>query len=171
LPDRKRRAVLQRRGLFDFISPFVMFLAVLGYCLFAVLVLYMIRHTPFPKFAGLFEIGIVTLVYALNAAIVFRYIYGGKHSPLQTHADRVYAIGSVVKNCVRTCIAVTLFQSAYLMLLLLHLNRWGPFALSAFFVITILLSCAGAAPRPHRSGEDGVGSGGPLPPATPDLSG
>ena len=28
LPDSKRKAILERRGLFDFVSPFVVFLAV-----------------------------------------------------------------------------------------------------------------------------------------------
>src|SRR5688572_5962770 len=50
--EGKRTAILQRRGLFDFISPLAVFLAVLGYFLFAAFVIY-IRQHPFPGFAGL----------------------------------------------------------------------------------------------------------------------
>ena len=49
LPEGKRKAILQRRGLFDFVSPFIVFLAVLSYFLFAAFVIY-IRQHPFPGF-------------------------------------------------------------------------------------------------------------------------
>ena len=51
LPEGKRKAILQRRGLFDFVSPFVVFLAVLAYFLFAAFMIYIEQH-PFPGFAG-----------------------------------------------------------------------------------------------------------------------
>ena len=70
LPDGKRTAILQRRGLFDFVSPFAVFLAVLSYFLFAAFVIY-IQQYPFPGFAGLINLGAVTLVYALNAFVVY----------------------------------------------------------------------------------------------------
>ena len=40
-PEAKRKAILQRRGLFDFVSPFVVFLAVLSYFLFVAFVIYL----------------------------------------------------------------------------------------------------------------------------------
>jgi len=45
LRERKRKAILQRRGLFAFVSPFIVFLAVLSYFLFAAFVIY-IRQQP-----------------------------------------------------------------------------------------------------------------------------
>jgi hypothetical protein len=60
----------QRRGLFDFVSPFVVFLAALSYLLFAAFVIYIQQH-PFPGFAGLINLGAPTLVYALNAFVVY----------------------------------------------------------------------------------------------------
>jgi hypothetical protein len=63
LAATKRIAVLQRRGLFDFVSPFVVFLAVASYFLFAAFVIYIQRH-PFPGFAGYINIVSITLVYA-----------------------------------------------------------------------------------------------------------
>ena len=63
LPEAKRKAILQRRGLFDFVSPFTVFLAILAYFQFVAFMFYVARH-PFPGFGGPFvNIGIVTLVY------------------------------------------------------------------------------------------------------------
>jgi hypothetical protein len=170
LEQRKRKAVLQRRGLFDFVSPFTVCLAALTYFLFAALVLYMIRETPFPRSAGLFLIGITTLVYALNAFVAFGFLYGKRGNPLQTHADRVHLIGTAVRNCVHACIAATLFMSLDLTLILLHWNRWEPAALSGFFVITILLNSKGVIAPPRQPRDEWLGADGPLPPATRDLS-
>ena len=47
LLDGKRTAVLQRRVLFDFVSPFAVFVAVLGYFLF-VAYMFFIARNPFP---------------------------------------------------------------------------------------------------------------------------
>ena len=108
LPEGKRKAVLQRRGLFDFVSPFVVFLAVLSYFLFAAFVIY-IRQHPFPGFGGLINIGAITLVYALNAFVVYMMLYGKKRNPLETHAGRLHAIGLIVKSSVYSCIVVVVF--------------------------------------------------------------
>jgi|HubBroStandDraft_1064217.scaffolds.fasta_scaffold30006_3 hypothetical protein len=165
--DGKRKAVLQRRGLFDFVSPFMVFLAVLSYLLFAALVLY-IRQHPFPGFGGLTNLVVITPIYVLNALVVYGCLYGKNRNPVATYADRLYAIGVIVKCAVYTCIAVTVFASLNLTLSLLHLMNWELFALSVFFVITTLLGSLGVIPR--RGPGDVRGSAGPLPPGTPDLS-
>src|SRR5687768_7956254 len=51
----KRKALLKRRTLFDFVSPFTVLVAVLSYFLFAALVIY-IQQDPFPGFAGYINI-------------------------------------------------------------------------------------------------------------------
>lgn len=156
LLEGKRKAILQRRGLFDFVSPFVVFLAVLGYFLFAGFVIY-IRQQPFPGFAGaLVSIGCVTLVYALNAFCVYKTLYGKKPNPFETHARRVHTIGLVVKSSVYSCIACVVFLSLNFTLVLLDLQRWEPFALSVFFVIVALLSLMGMIPRPGEPEADGL---------------
>ena len=169
LAEPKRKAVLQRRGLFDFVSPFIVFLAVLSYFLMVALVLY-IRQHPFPGFGGLINLGAVTLVYALNAFVVYVFLYGRKRNPLETHADRLSAIGVVVKTSVYSCIAITAFVSIVLTLSLLHLKRWEPFAMSAFYVICTLICSLGVIAPPRQPKGDGLGSDGPLPPGTPSLS-
>jgi hypothetical protein len=156
LPEAKRTAILQRRGLFDFVSPVVVFLAVLSYFLFAAFVFY-IRQHPFEGFAGLINLGALTLVYALNACVVYMMLYG-KKNPYETHAGRVYTIGRIVKSSIYSCIVIVVFMSLNLSLALLDLQRWEPFALSIFFVITALLASMGfVAPLRHPEG-GGLGS-------------
>jgi hypothetical protein len=47
LPEGKRKATLQRRGLFDFVSPFTIGVAGSSYLLFAALVIFSgSRHSP-----------------------------------------------------------------------------------------------------------------------------
>nr|WP_298720476.1 hypothetical protein [uncultured Steroidobacter sp.] len=153
LLESKRKAVLQRRGLFDFVSPAIVFVAVASYFLFVALVLY-IRHHPFPGFAGLVNIGAITLIYALQGFVVYLMLYGKRSNPFEPHAERLRTIGLVVKCCVYSCIACVVFFALNLMLGLLDLHRWEPFALSVFFVITALLSLMGMtpAPRPEADG-------------------
>ena len=66
--EGKRTAMLERRGLFDYVSPTIVFVAVLAYILFVAFVLYVRRET----FPALFLIGILTLVYALQAFDVYQ---------------------------------------------------------------------------------------------------
>jgi hypothetical protein len=157
-PEGKRKAILQRRGLFDFISPFVVGLAVLSYFLFAVLVIY-IQRNPFPGFAGLINFGMVTLVYALSAFVVYMMMYGRNRNPVETHAGRLHAISVTVKSSVYTCIAVVAYLSLDFSLGLLDLQRWEPFALSTFFVICALLSSMGMIARLRKPEADELVSG------------
>lgn len=149
LVEGKRKAVLERRGLFDFVSPFAVFLAALSYMLFAALVVY-IRQQPFPGFAGFVNLGGITMVYALNAFVVYVMLYGKKPNPFETHERRVRTIRLAVRCSVYSCIACAMFLSLNLTLGALDGQRWEPFALSAFFVICALLSlmCLTLPPRP-----------------------
>jgi hypothetical protein len=154
LLEGKRKAVLQRRGLFDFISPFVVLLAVLGYFLFAAFVIY-IQWKPFPGFA---LIGVLTLVYALQAFVVYRALYGKKSNPLETHAGRVHTIGLTVKVCVYSCIVCLVFFSFVFTVDLLDLKRWAPFAQSVCLLTTTLLSLMSLTAPPREPEADGLSS-------------
>jgi hypothetical protein len=146
-PEAKRKAVLQRRGLFDFVSPFAVSLAALGYLVFAAFVIYLYRH-PFPGFAGLITLGAITLVYAVNAFVVYFMLYGKNMNPLETHAGRLHTIGVAVKSSVYSCIVIVVYLSLNFSLVLLDLQRWEPFALSMFFLVCALLtSMSVVAPR------------------------
>ena len=156
LPGGKRTAVLQRRGLFDFVSPFTVFLAVLGYFFYVAYVMY-IAQNPFPGFAGpLINIGVMTLVYALEAFGVYRALYGRKG--LEIHAARMHTIGLGVKACVYICIAVVVYSSLNFTLVLLDLQRWEPFAESVFFVFTALLIFMVFTAPPRRPEAGGLGA-------------
>ncbi|HKE93973.1 MAG TPA: hypothetical protein VKB34_06685 [Povalibacter sp.] len=168
LAEVKRKAILRRRGLFDFVSPFVVFLAVLVYILFVVFVLY-IRQHPFPGFAGLINIGAVTLVYALNAFVTYKQLYGSK-APFDTHEGRVHTIGATVRIAVYSCIAAVVFLSLLFTLALLELKKWEPFALSVFFVINTLLCLTGLIAPPRKPAADGSASAARLGSEAQDLS-
>jgi hypothetical protein len=154
LAEGKRKALLQRRGLFDFVSPPTVLLAVVSYFLFVGLVIY-IELNPFPGFAGYFiNIGCVTLVYTLNAFGVYTMLYGRRKSALETHADRLRAIGLGVKAGIYSCIACVVFLSLNFTLVLLDLQRWEPFALSIFLVNCALLCFRGFTAPPEGLGLD-----------------
>ena len=142
LPEGKRTATLQRRGLFDFVSPFAVLLAVLSYLLFAAFVIY-IQQRPFPGFAGLVNLGAITLVYALNASVVYMMLYGKNKNPFETHAGRLRSIGLTVKSSVYSSIVIVAYLSLNFSLGLLDLQRWEPFAQSVFFVVIVLVASMG----------------------------
>lgn len=156
-PEAKRTAILQRRGLFDFVSPFAVFLAVLGYFLFAAFVIY-IRQDLFPGFAGFVNLGGITLVYAVNAFVVYAMLYGRNRNPLETHAGRLHTIGLAVKSCVYSCIVIVVYLSLNFSLRLLDLKRWEPFALSTFLIICALVASMGFAAPLRKPDVDELGS-------------
>jgi len=138
-PEVKRTASLRRRGLFDFVSPLTVCLAVVGYFLFAAFVVYIQRH-PFPGFSGYRLLRTVTLVYALNAFLAYWLLYRRKRWPLETSAYRMHAVGVQVKFAFFTSIVVIVFLSLNVTLQLLDMQRWVPFAMSVYFVIIMLVT-------------------------------
>jgi len=155
--EGKRTAILQRRGLFDFVSPFVVFLAVLAYFLFAAFTIYIEQH-PFAGYAGaLVNLGGITLVYAANAIALYVTLYGGK-SPLETHSSRLHTIGVSVKSIVYSCILMVAFTSLHFSLGLLDLRSWGPFALSIFLAISAPLAAVGFTAPMRKPEAGGPGS-------------
>jgi hypothetical protein len=151
--EAKRKATLQRRGLFDFVSPFTVCIAVLSYLMFVAAVI-SIRQSPFPGFAGFVNIAAITLVYALNAFVVYAVLYGKKPNPFETPESRARTMSLTVKSCVYSCVACVAFLSLNFTLALLDWQRWEPFALSAFFVITALLSLMGMTAPPRKPATD-----------------
>lgn len=155
--DSKRKAVMQRRGLFDFVSPPAVVLAALSYALFVAFVIHF-RRRPIPGSDGLIYIGGITLVYALQAFVVYAVLYGKKPNPFEAPAGRLRTIGLVVKGSIYSCIACVVFLWLNLALELLLWQTWEPFALSVFGVITVLLSLMGMAAPPGPPEADGLGS-------------
>lgn len=157
-PGGKRKAILQRRGLFDFVSPLTVALAVLSFFLFAAFSFY-VAQDPFPGFAGPFvNIGLVLLMYVLLGAVLYWVIYGRRSDPLQTHADRMRMIGFVVNCYAWMCIVIPIFLSLSFARKQLDLENWGPLAGSLSFVILGLLILPGLTTPPRELGADGLGS-------------
>ena len=131
LQAEKRTATLERRGLFDFVSPFVVFLTLACYPLLIGLVIY-VERDPSPVDAFV-PIGGITLMYAMYAFGVYATLYG-KRNPFQTHEDRMRAMEISVKGSVYACLGTVVFAALSFTLTELDLDRWLPFAMSAFFV-------------------------------------
>ena len=166
LVEAKRKATLQRRGLFDFISPALVFLALFGYLLFVVFVLY-VQPKPFPGFA---LIGVLTLTYALMAFVTYKAIYGKSINPLENHEARVHRIGLTVKVNVYSCIICVAFFAFAFTVDLLELNRWVPLAQSVCLLITSLFCLMSLTAPPRPSASDGLGPDESLVPPTRNLS-
>jgi hypothetical protein len=159
LSSPKRTASLQRRRLFDFVSPSTIALAALVYVLFAALVLY-IEHAPFPGFAGApINIGIVTLGYAFVSLGVYTILYRTRSNPLETYAERMHSIGFGVRIAIYTCIGAVVAVALNMTLVLLDSQRWEPFALTAFNVIVALAFTFSTRPNlPGDADAHGLGS-------------
>jgi hypothetical protein len=159
--EAKRTATLQRRGLFDFVSPFAVWLAVLTYVGFVVFAIYLdlevYQNASLSKSCYI-AIGVVTGVYALNTFVIYKFLYGRKN-PLVTHEGRVHSIGVNVKSAVYGSIAPAWFFILLGVLGQPHLKEWVPFAITLFIVVTWLMSLMGVSspPRP-QSGDLGSSS-------------
>ena len=159
LPEAKRKAVLQRRGLFNFVSPLTVLLAILAYFQFVAVMFYVARD-PFPGFGGPFaNIGNLSLLYILLGACVMYLLYGRKRDPLQTHADRMRMISGVVNFYAWMCILSPIFVSLSIAQKLLELETWGPFAGTVFFLICTLLLLRALSAPPRQQEADRLGSG------------
>ena len=158
LSQAKRKAILQRRGLFDFVSPFTVLLAILAYFQFVAFMFYVARH-PFPGFGGPFaNIGILSLGYILLGAFVMYLLYRRKRDPLQTHADRMRMISGVANFYAWMLIVTSIFLSLNIAQKLLDLEKWGPFAGTVFFLILTLLLLRTVTAPPRQPEADGLGS-------------
>jgi hypothetical protein len=162
----KRKATLQRRGLFDFISPFTVLLAVLAYLLTVAFII-SVQTTPFPGYA---LIGVLTLVYLSQIVIVYRALYGKKGNPLQTQSDREHTIGVKVRTAVYGCIVCTVFFACIFTVDLLALHRWVPLAQTVALLINTLLCLMSVTAPPRRPEANGPGADERLAAGTRDLS-
>ena len=146
-PERKRKATLQRRGLFDFVSPIAVFLAIVVYFLFAAFVLYL-RHHPFVGFGGLANLVIVTLQYALIAFLIHSKLYG-KKNPIESPDDRTHSQGVVLNLYVYMTLAIVIGVSMNLVIAMLELRQWAPFLQTVGYVIYALVTFKVISTRPR----------------------
>jgi hypothetical protein len=152
----KRKASLQRRGLFDYVSPLLVVIAILSNSLFAAFMFYVARD-PFPGFAGpIVNIVLVTLTLVL--AGFGMYWAGRKRDPLQSHADHLRKVSMLANVYVWMCILMPQFVSMAIARQLWDLKTWGPFSGSIAFLLIGLLSLRSLSAPPQPSGVAGLGS-------------
>ena len=157
-PEAKRKATLQRRGLFDIVSPLTVLLAILAYFQFVAVVFYVARH-PFPGFGGVFlNIATFSLTYVLLGAVVLYLLYGKKRGPLLTHPDRMRIVKGVATYYAWILILTSISISLNIARKLVDLETWGPFAGIVFFLIITLLTLRTVSPRPRQPEADGLAS-------------
>ncbi|MGH6913944.1 MAG: hypothetical protein ACREH3_09595, partial [Geminicoccales bacterium] len=97
LPAERRTALLQPRGLFDFVSRSAVGLAALVYLMHIALLLYIEQH-PFPGFAGLLiNIAGITLIYAAMALAIYLALRKVGSSPMQRLEDRMRSVGLAIR--------------------------------------------------------------------------
>jgi magnesium-transporting ATPase (P-type) len=157
-PAGKRTAVLQRRGLFDFVSPFAVFLAAAAYLLFVGFVIYLQQRGMEDTKSAFTLIVSITLVYVLNAVTLYAMLYKSRvFNPLETRESRGPWIGIQVKGLVYSSIFIVAFISIFSVLDVLNQQRWMPFALTAFFVGCSVSFFTSLAAAPGKLEVDGLG--------------
>jgi hypothetical protein len=151
--EPKRSAILQRRGLFDFVSPLAVALAALAYVGFIAFAIFLdLEIYGNASLSGecWTAIAAVTAIYALNTLVIYKYLYG-RRNPLQSHEGRVHSIAVNVKAAVYGSIAVACFFSLMGVVGQPQLTGWQPFALSLFLSTIWLLNLMGMGSPPGKS--------------------
>lgn len=142
VPETTKTAQLQRRSVFDFISPVVVIITALLYPLFVGFVIY-INQNPFSGFAGLVNLVAISLLYLWAIALVYFKVYGKKSNPLQSHGEWMFEIGLTVKVAVYSCLFGTVFLGLNFVLVILDQQSLEPLATTIFFVLCALLYLKG----------------------------
>lgn len=150
----KRKAVLKRRGLFDFVSPLVVITSAACYLMFVALVVYL-HMAPA---AMLMFIGAVTFNYLLTAITLYKLLYGRKSNPFETHAGRLNTISLRAKSTIHSATAVALFMAFTAAVMRSDLQSWMPFALAAFLTIITFFTFSMFGPTRPRLQDDGLDS-------------
>ena len=154
-PEVKRTASLQRRQLFDFVSPATVFIAVLAYVLCAGLSLYFLQN-PVPEISHpVRPLAMATEVYAIYAAVIYWMMYGKRVYRLDTHAERMREAALGIKAMFYVGIIIIAHVWFNLGLEVLHVERWIPISTSVNLMVMILVvsRCLTVPPRaPEAAG-------------------
>ena len=133
-----RRAELQPRRLFDFVSPALLALAALVYVAFIVLIIY-IDQFEFSWFGGYWNIVGTTAINLVFAGVVIWKMYGKKLDPHQAYEDRIRHIEVTVKTLLLISIVATLFLAITIVLASLDLRNFEPIAVSLYLQLIVVL--------------------------------
>jgi hypothetical protein len=137
-PRTVRRAELQPRHLFDFVSPALVGVAIVSYVAIMLLLLY-VRQDPFPGFAGDVNFIFITGLNVSMAAVAVRLIYGKKRDPHQAYQDRLKHIALRVRTLVFTCIVANTFLTIMFVLPAFELRRFDDLFEMLYFQVLVLV--------------------------------
>lgn len=156
--EPKRSALLRRRGLFDFVSPFSVGLAILSYVVFVVFAVHVdleVHGNTSLSRHCIVVLALVTFMYALNAFIVYKYLYGRK-SPLITNEGRSHSIEMNVKSSVYGSTLIAWFFTLLAVVSQQDLAEWQPFALTLFLTSMWMLSGFNLSQPPRKAQSAGL---------------
>lgn len=156
LAQAKRKAVLKRRGLFDFVSPATVVVSALVYLLVVAYTIYTVDELA-PR---LVFIGAVSMNYALTILGIRKMLYGRKSDPFETHTGRLYTIGLRAKSSIHSATAVALFMGFTVATMRSDLQRWMPFALAALLTLMTFITFSVFTARPRHLQTDAADSNG-----------
>lgn len=137
--NRKRKAELRPRSLFDFITPLALGISIATYLGFVGLIIY-IRQFDFPWFGGYLNIVGVTGLNLFLAAFAYRRIYGKKFDPYQAHEDRMAQTTALVNSLLSVSVAATLFIAMDIILAAIEMRHLKPITQCIYFLIIATLS-------------------------------
>ena len=131
--DRRttRRATLQPRRLFDFVSPVLVGLAVVVYVAFVGFVLY-VRQFDYPWFGGYMNIVGITAGNLLFVGLIIQNLHGKKKDPFQASDDRLRQTTIALNLALWTSIVATLFIAFAVTLSALELSSLIPMLVSVY---------------------------------------
>ena len=133
-----RKAQLQPRRFFDFVSPALIGFAASTYIAFILLIVY-INQFGFEWFGGYWNIVAVTLMNLFFAGILLWHMYGKKLNPHQAYEDRIRQIKTVAKIMIFTSIAATVFGVLSISLSALDVRHLLPIFLSMYFQLLAVI--------------------------------
>jgi len=133
-----RKAELQPRRFFDFISPAIFTIAAITYIAFVLLVVY-INQFGFPWFGGYTNIVMVTAMNVFFLGVMLWHMYGKKLNPHQAYEDRVRQIKTVAKVLTLTSIAATLFGALSISLSAFEIRHFLPVFMSMYFQLLAVI--------------------------------
>lgn len=140
LPPAIRKALLEPRGLFDFVPRGLVVMAAIVFFLHVGLLVHVARD-PFPGFAGLpVNIALAVLQYALFGAGIWVTMRWMGSSPLQGREERLQTVGVAIKILVFSAMFGVASVSLNMLLILVDEQRWEPTFHSLGVIVAGLLA-------------------------------
>lgn len=130
----ERKAEIQPRRLFDFISPLLVGMAVFIYVAFVGFIIYF-KQFDYPWFGGYINILIITGTNLLFIGIAAWIMFGKKLDPYQSFEDRRRQISFVVKQLALVSIGMTIYTAFTIVAHTFELRHYGSTFMSIYFQI------------------------------------